>query len=174
MAESELKSAYQAFRAWMFDEALPFWATTRDGPGLGFVEHLTLQGAPDPVSFKRMRLQARQIYVFSHAEILGWPGGREIARAGFDFIRQHGWREAGGWARRLGREGGVEDATADLYDNATVLFGLAWYARAAGDPEATEWANRTVTWVRQAMAAPHGGFWNTLPPGAEPRQQNPH
>lgn len=174
-APVEVAAAHAALRAWLFDHALPFWAQAgRDGPGLGFHEHLTLDGRPAEVPFKRVRVQARQVHVFSHAALLGWQGGLDAARHGYAFMVAHGSREDGAWVRAMGRHGGVLDPAADLYDLAFVLFALAWYARASGEAEPLARARRTLDWVRATMAAPAGGFHNAWPvePGA--RQQNPH
>jgi len=170
-----LVRAADAYRDWMWNAALPFWATTgRDPAGHGFVEHLTLDGVPADVPYKRMRVQARQIYVYANAALLGWPGAIEAAHVGYAFITRHGWLPEGGWARRLGRAGGVLDPVCDLYDHAFVLFALAWYARATGSAEALDWAWRTLDWLELRMRAPEGGFWNAVPREPGFRQQNPH
>ena len=159
----------------MLEKALPFWAVAgRDRAGFGFVEHLNLSARPADVPYKRVRVQARQIYVFSHADILGYPGARDAARDGYEFLVRHARGADGSWARVLGPRGGVLDPTADLYDIAFVLFALAWYARATGSTEAIDHACRTVDWMQRAMASPFGGFDNTRPVSPAPRQQNPH
>ena len=63
---------YKAVRHWMFEQALPFWAEHGvDRMYGGYVEQLTLDGSDAAVDFKRVRVVARQIYVFSHAALLG-------------------------------------------------------------------------------------------------------
>ena len=167
--------AQARFRAWMFDDALPVWADIGvDAPGLGFREHLTLEGLPADVPFKRMRLQARQIYVFSHAHLMGFKGGADLAARGYDFIMAHGRRQDGGWVRMLGKQGDVLDAAADLYDIAFVMLAMAWFSRATGDAEPLRQAKQTLDWVRANMAAPGGGFHDVVPWGAGHRGQNPH
>ncbi len=162
-------------RRWVFDEALPFWAHVGfDGEGRGFVEHLDLNGRPANVPFKRVRAQARQVYVYSHAAILDWSGpALDRAKAGFTFLRDHAQRPDGGWARTVTRDGAVLDETADLYDNAFVVFALAWLHRATGDAEPLELANHTLDFIDSHMRHESGGFHNWLPPSG-PRQQNPH
>ncbi len=169
------RDAQARFRRWMFDDALPVWAQVgRDAPGLGFREHLTLGGRAADIPFKRMRVQARQIYVFSHAGLLGFAGGMDLAADALRFITVHGLREDGAWVRTLDRHGGVLDPAADLYDIAFVLFALAWFARATGEREPLRLARRTMHWVRTNMAAPQGGYHNAIPPEPGHRQQNPH
>ena len=63
----------QTIKNWMFNDALPWWAANgvdrRDG---GYVEQVTPDGADAGVAFKRTRVTARQIYVFSHGHMLGF------------------------------------------------------------------------------------------------------
>ncbi len=173
-ARATVLRAHAALRAWMLDHALPFWAGTgSDHPDGGFHERLALHdNRPDPVA-KRVRVQARQVYVYSHAAVLGWPGGLEAARHGWAFLRRAG-RADGHWARVLSPTGEITDATADLYDLAFVLFAMAWHLRAGGDPAIAGLARRTLGWVRETMAAPGGGLHNAWPATPGHRQQNPH
>jgi len=173
-ARATVLRAHAALHDWMFGHALPFWAGAgTDDAGGGFHEQLTLEGAaPGPVA-KRVRVQARQVYVCSHAALLGWPGGLDAARRGWTFLR----RAAGGdgdWPRALSPDGTVADPAADLYDLAFVLFAMAWHARAGGDPEIPALARRTLGWIRRTMAAPGGGLHNAWPEAPGHRQQNPH
>ena len=161
---------------WAFDQALPFWAThgvdRRHG---GFVEALELGGAPLDPGFKRVRAMARQVYVFSHATLLGWRPGRPIAEEGFDYLIKRAWRrDQGGWARRLNTQGDVLDATPDLYDTAFCLFALSWYFKASQDVAARDVMRSTARLVPTVFAHPTGeGFIHWV--GATCwRQQNPH
>lgn len=168
---------FDEVRAWMFERALPLWAGAgMDAPGLGFVERLDEAGRPADPGFKRVRVQARQAYVFSHACVLGWQPAPACAtaRAGIDFLTANAWLPEGGWARALDRRGEVIDDCLDLYDQAFVLFALAWWRRASGDPAAETWALRTLDAIEARLARPDGqGFRVAIPdPGGE--LQNPH
>ena len=173
---TDVQSADAVLHAWMFGHALPFWGNAgHAGAGLGAHEHLRLDGSPADVTYKRMRVQARQIYVFSHAALLGWAPGEQLARDGYAFITRSGERPDGGWVRRLSSSGDdVVDEAVDLYDQAFVLLGLAWYARLTSDKEVLQRARRTVEWIRTHMAAPAGGFYNVVPVEPAFRHQNPH
>jgi mannose/cellobiose epimerase-like protein (N-acyl-D-glucosamine 2-epimerase family) len=106
--------AFSKVRSWLFDSAWPFWAAVGvDRVHGGFVEQLDLQGRDGGAPFKRVRAQARQLYCFSHAALLGFPGAREISDHGWTFLNAHGRRPDGGWVRRIGGEGGILDATSD-------------------------------------------------------------
>ena len=178
-ADSHSPAAIQAprfadVRRWAFERALPFWSTIgRDGE-LGFVEHLTLEGTPADVGYKRLRVQARQIYVFSHASLMGYGPGLAAAENGWRFMQTHGWLEDGGWARRLGRGGGVVDATVDLYDQAFALFAIAWWIRASGDVSALAWADRTLAAIEARLGRDDRRGWHAEAPAPAEAVQNPH
>lgn len=160
----------------MFEAALPWWAAhgldRQDG---GYVEHMTLDGRDGRAAFKRTRVTARQIYAFSHAYVLGFADGAELARHGFDFLVTRTWNgPENGFARRLSRTGGALDPTPDLYDHAFCLHAFAWFHRATGDPAARDWMHRTLDFVESHLRHPSGdGFHEELPPPGM-RQQNPH
>ena len=74
-------------RTWVFEHGLPLWS----GPGLdrsfgGSVERLTLDGRDAGAPVKRVRVQARQVYAFSQAARLGWPGGEAAAEHAWAFL----------------------------------------------------------------------------------------
>lgn len=173
---AELRSAAKAFGAWMTGAALPLWCGAgHAGPGLGFVDELDTRARPVEAPTTSVLVQARQVYVYSHAAALGWPHGLPAAKSALAFLRQHGWRAEGGWVRSLGREGGVSDPTVDLYDNAFVLLALAWFARATGDGAAIDSAHRTLDAIEARMRlGDTPGFANTWPFEPGPRLQNPH
>jgi mannose/cellobiose epimerase-like protein (N-acyl-D-glucosamine 2-epimerase family) len=162
-------------REWLFDRVLPFWSRHGiDRTFGGFVEELRLDASNANVDVKRTRVTARQIYVFSHAALLGVPGAGDLARHGFDFLTTKAWLgQSAGWARRLDRSGAVVDETPDLYDLAFVLFALGWYYRATRDSDAVVWADRTVAFIDAHMRHPAGGFVHEKGAGP-PLQQNPH
>lgn len=167
---------YSEVRSWMFELALPFWAEAGlDRAHGGFLEELRLDGSPADIAFKRVRVTCRQIYVFSHAALLGWRAGAALSTLGYDYLVDKAWLGEGqGWARRLTRQGDVLDTAPDLYDIAFVLFALAWRYKLTGEAETLGRMHATLAFVRtQLRAAPHEGFWHALPP-LGPRLQNPH
>jgi mannose/cellobiose epimerase-like protein (N-acyl-D-glucosamine 2-epimerase family) len=167
--------AFDRVQDWMFNVALPFWADVGfDSADKGFVEHLTLAGEPADVAFKRARVQARQIYVYSHAHLLGWEGpGLDRARSGYEFMARHGWLAEGGWAAKLGRDGGVVDPTLDFYDQSFMLFALAWWGRASGDADVEAWIDRSLEGLERLARSDGRGYHAVLPAPAE-AVQNPH
>jgi mannose/cellobiose epimerase-like protein (N-acyl-D-glucosamine 2-epimerase family) len=141
----------------------------------GFFEELNLSGRPTAVPFKRTRVLCRQVYVFSHASLLGWEPGADLSAMGYDYLVRNAFlgRDQG-WARRLTAHGGVLDGTPDLYDLSFVLFALAWRYKASGDKSALTRAHEALDFIHRRLRHPSGaGFWHEWPPQG-PRQQNPH
>ena len=167
---------------WLTRQALPLWSRAglddRDG---GFFDNLTLNGDPVSDAAKRLRVQARQIHVFSHAHVLGWtPETGQIAplaaaAEGFDFMTRHYWRDdPGGFVYAVDRGGAIADPRVELYEQAFALFACAWYGRASGDGAAKDWADRVLTFIEAHLAdAEHGGYFENLSRDL-PRRQNPH
>jgi len=166
---------YHAIRRWMFDIALPWWARNGvDRTHGGFIEQVTFAGEDAGIAFKRTRVACRQIYVYSHAHLLGWSGGLDQTAMGVDYLLERAWQgPEKGFARQLTREGAVLDPVADLYDHAFVLFALAWRLKATGDAKARDWLHRTLDFVETHLRHPRAGFWHWTPPSGL-RQQNPH
>jgi mannose/cellobiose epimerase-like protein (N-acyl-D-glucosamine 2-epimerase family) len=172
-AECTLAKALRSAASWLSEQALPYWAGTgQDGPH-GFVEHLALDGATPSVHVKRLRVQARQIYVFSHAYLNGYGPGIDAARNGWRFVREHAWIPGEGWVRALARDGAVLDPTIDLYDHAFMLLGLAWWIQASGE-DAGSWAERTLEAVDRHLATSEGVGWWSEQGAKKALLQNPH
>lgn len=167
---------FDEVRSWMFEAALPLWG----GAGVdrargGFYEELDLAGRPTDVAFKRTRVTCRQIYVFSHAALLGWKDGLELSAWGYDYLVKSAWMGPDkGWAKRVSADGGVLDPAPDLYDYAFVLFALAWRHRASGDREPIARAHVLLDLLERDFRAGAGlGFRHEHAPGGW-RWQNPH
>jgi mannose-6-phosphate isomerase len=168
----------QRVRAWVVDAALPLWLTRGiDGTRGGFAEALNLDGSPLPDLPKRLRVQARQIYVSSHAALLKLsPDALAAAWAGYEFMTRHGWHREGGWIHLFDPRGAVLDATRDSYDHAFALLALSWFYRATGEGSALDWIERTLHFLDTTLADGTGAYREShpLPSPVPPRRQNPH
>lgn len=163
-------------KSWLFEQAIPFWAANGiDTINGGFVEQLTLDGHDAKAAFKRTRVTARQVYVFSHARLMGWKDIGDAAGAGIDLLIKRTWQGPdNGFARLMTREGEVLDPTPDLYDHAFALFAFAWRYRTERDVASLEWMHRTLDFIETHLRHPSGeGFWHARPPKGW-RVQNPH
>lgn len=166
-----------ALRHWARDVALPLWAEKGfDRQRGGFHERLDFSGRPDLACLRRTMVQARQIYVYARAGLLGWhPEGAEIALRGFEHLAaaRHGRDGAPGYVHALTPDGDVADATRDAYDHAFVLLALSWLARATGEPRAFAMIDELLAFLDDHLADREGGFVEAIPLRL-PRRQNPH
>jgi mannose-6-phosphate isomerase len=167
-----------AYREWIIGSALPVWSTRGfDATAGRFRERLDGDGAPLDVPHRAM-VQARQIYVFSHASQLGWfPDGRALAeRAMASLLRDFGDvsdREAS-FAFSIDGRGSIVSSARDAYTHAFVLFAMAWLHRATGDSHLLTLADRTDTFVQAHLFdAERGGMFETHPVTMRTKRQNP-
>ena len=161
---------------WLSVHALPLWAGKGfDAQGGGFVDCLSADGEPMLGSPRRCMLQARQLYVFSHAAMLGLVPDTSVARKGFEFLMRHGAPDGAeqGFVHVMDRNGRVLDARRDLYDHAFLLLAFSWYYRASGDARARQAMDDVVTAI-QALRHPSGIGYLENNEGALPRRQNSH
>ena len=125
-------------KRWVVEDALPLWGETGFDAARGsFVERLTFEGSPLLSAPRRAMVQARQIYVFSHAALLGWrPEGKAAAlEAAHRLIdRYHGVDGGHGWVFSVHPDGAVHDAKRDFYAHSFALFGLAWAYKLSPEP----------------------------------------
>ena len=164
-------------RRWLEQDALPFWGTVGVDERGGFHERTDLAGRPDLASPRRMRVQARQLYVFSEAAVRGWqPRARAVADAGFEAFVRTCWARDGrpGFLHALTPDLQPLDEKRDAYDHAFGLFALAWYYKASGEPRALALAHQILDFMQAELADPvNGGFVESIPP-ALPRRSDPH
>lgn len=162
-------------RAWLFEACFPFWASRGVDPRGGFRERLALDGAPIDDATGRVRVQARQTYVFAHAALLGWEPARarDLVRRGVEAMLGPCRRPDRLFGRMHRPGAGLADDQPELYDNAFCLMALGWAARALGEPALLDEADACLAALDARLAHPAGGFHETLPPRA-PRRQNPH
>ena len=165
----------QRLQSWLFDECLPFWiAHAWDDARGGFVEEFLQDGADAGLPQKRLRVAPRQIYVFSHAALLGAPNAAPLIAKGAQWLIDKGWMaDKGAFAHRLTRDGAIADPTIDLYDHAFVMYGFAWAYAATGEPGYREWLGRALDAIERHLAAPGAGFLSN-PGTVSTRDQNPH
>jgi mannose/cellobiose epimerase-like protein (N-acyl-D-glucosamine 2-epimerase family) len=173
---------------WLDGTCLPLWATQGVNSTHGsFTERLDADGKPNGDNYTRLRVQARQLFVFSHAfQLTGNPRWADVARTGFGFLTAHGFNpETGGWVHMMAPDGKVLDARHDAYDLAFVLLALAAYHNAVDHKAAQPWIEKSLTFLEHNLTAPtHDGYaeerlptgktGELAPPTTLPRRQNPH
>jgi len=172
-------AAMKAFRSWIVDKALPFWAGAGFDSRHGrFRERLDWHGRPGEVPH-RATVQARQIYVCAHAAQLGWfvegAGLAEAAMASLllDFCTRSDGRAS--FAFSIGSDGQIVSPIRDAYAHAFVLFALAWSYRLNGDRRLLHLADQTINFIDEHLAdREYGGLFNQFPVSNRDKRQNPH
>ena len=162
-------------RSWLFDEALPLWAERGlDKVNGGVFEALNHDGSPALLGKRRLRVLARQIYVYSHAMMIGFPGAEAVLDHCFAHLKKTGWHRDGGWIHVYDDAGRVLDGQRDTYDQCFVLLGLAWLWRATGWQEAYDLAEKTIAYMDERLVDPvNGGFYESSL-RLDFRRANPH
>lgn len=169
-----LDHEHARFRAWLFDQALPFWADKGVEADQGFVERFTPAGEPT-VEPRRARVVGRQIYAFAAAERLAWTGpARRVQVQGLGFLTTRFLTADGGVISTTTPEGAPLGTAFDLYDHAFVLFGLAAHAGAAGRAaDLGALAERILARMKAGWKHPVAGF-EEANPRSLPLKANPH
>jgi len=146
---------------WLWSDALPtWWSFGADHVAGGFHDRLAWDLTPTDHP-RRVRVQARQVFVYATAGLMGWPGPWATAvRHGLDWLEARHRRGDGLYRTQVTRDGAVRDDTANLYDQAFVLLAMAAAATALPDlrgpltAKAHELAGRIVG----VFARDQGGF----------------
>ncbi len=178
MSESSLRRRAKEARNWLFDSCYPLWAEHGLTEAGLFPEVLSLDHDELSRDVTRVRVQARQTYVFAEAWRMGWKRdtAARLVHAGVSVLTGAALAPTGLPGRTLAANGsGLVDASADLYDTAFVLFALAEAARGPGPAdEILGAANRILGALdRLARDTARGGYAEVLP-APSVRLQNPH
>ncbi len=162
-----------ALHAFIAESALPLWATAGLDPAGAFHEHLHLDGSPDTGTVRRMRGQARQIYVYAHAHLLGLFDSTTLATRAFGRMVADFWQPDDGFILSVGPDGSPRDTSRTAYDQAFGLLSMAWLYRLTGSAVYLDWVARTLGFMDAALAdRTHGGYADHV--GSASRCQNPH
>ncbi len=169
-------AAAKRYLDWMQHSALPFWATTGiDANTGGSIERVEADGSIDPDVPLRVRVQARQLFVFAAAYERSWyRGSRAVVDALWQFLTQHAQHsERAGFVHLLAPDSSLVDARLDLYDHAFFLLATALHHRVTGSRESHVCGARIRELIDERLAAPTGG-WQEGDYRAPWRRQNPH
>lgn len=176
---TDLKTESAQLRKWAIEKALPYWASNAIDDHGGFYEDLTLSGDPNINAIRRVRVQARQIYVYALASDLGWYDGQKIARNTFDFMCDKGLSPDGkpGFIHLIHPDYTIKSDRRDFYDHAFYLLSCAWMHKVFQTPEALKIADQIRHMMNTEMVSEFGGWKECVPSSVHalfPRRQNPH
>jgi len=167
---------------WCKSDALPFWGKYGVDKAGGFYETLNYDGSPDLTVKRRVRVQARQCYVYSLAITHEWfPPSRGVSDHGWAYLSRQGLQGGDhipsdgfkGCAHLLNPDGSLNDDTRDTYAQAFLLLSSAWRYRATSDPLALQILYATTSFLNIHFRSETGG-WIEDCRYSMPRRQNPH
>ena len=166
---------------WCKHDALPLWASKGVDPAGGFWETLNLDASPVEDALRRVRVQARQCYVFAQAAHLGWfDNAKPVADHGWNYLTTKGMAgadahgfEFAGIAHLLNPDGSLHDGWRDSYAQAFLILASAWRYRAFDNGKALNMLEAITGFMNTELKADNGGWAEGLP-ATKPRRQNPH
>lgn len=169
-APAKLREAAARLHRWLLDDALPLWWARGADPAGGCFDRLNLDGTVAAAS-KRLRVQARQAYVYALAANLGWDGpAKPASRHALTQVMTHKCDD--GLFRTRPDEPAPLDGMGLVYDQAFVLLALAADRAAFGERGQQRHASALVGAVAP-FAHALGGYAEG--PGlAEPLFANPN
>lgn len=159
------------FASWMKQRALPIWATLGVQSESIFAEELTHDG--DAVECDhRVRVQARQLFVFSEAGRLGWRGPWEnIVKNGLKGFRKFCCNDDGSLRALLSSSFAPVSVRASVYDNAFGIFALAHVFAMGIDRQYCETKSLEILDYLEGKLLPNGAIEED---GDHPFQANSH
>lgn len=169
---NDLEGAAQWFERWLRTSALPlWWSIGADHVRGGFHEVLTPDGEPLDHP-RRMRVQARQTYVYGRANRMGWHGPwRAAAWHGLDYLRAKYRRSDGLYRTLVCPDGAPLDDTAMVYDQAFALLAMAELHHTNRDADDLHGEALDLLKALQTRRHHQGGFCESPP---HPFQANAH
>jgi mannose/cellobiose epimerase-like protein (N-acyl-D-glucosamine 2-epimerase family)/mannose-1-phosphate guanylyltransferase len=169
--KESLEAGSHRFADWMRKRALPIWATLGAGRDGLFAESLTLAGRPVS-KFRRARVQARQIYVFAQAGLLGWGGPwQTLVDQGVRALDAYYLKADGSFRTMLGEQGTPFDDTTMVYDQAFVILALSAAVSSGSGSAKLESRAAALRDFLTATAMPNGAMPEK---GTHPFQSNAH
>lgn len=171
----KLTTAIDKYTHWLRNYSLPLWTTQGiDKLGASY-EQLLASGAPDLACNKRVRVQARQMFVFAAAHQEGWiDNGMELVANLDKFVSKHAAvTNQALYAHLLDCDNNIIDAHFDLYDIAFFLLAFAWRYQVFNDLNALAKANQVLSQIDKHLKDFPGG-WKEGDYQSDYRRQNPH
>lgn len=159
---------------WLLGSALPIWFENGvDWNYGGFYEYLSKDDLTCAAEFKRLRVVARQIYVFSVGMKLGENYCRQAVTHGVEFLLHKSKIRSGGFASRSTICGDIVEEPLDLYDHSFCLFALAHAYKVLGDESLKYEAITLLVFILEHFKHKREGFVDNFP-ASHGRRQNPH
>lgn len=172
---NELAVAINRYVDWLANAALPLWSSKGVDTEGASIEQFTSSGIPDTDSNKRIRVQARQMFVFSAANQEEWiNNGFDLVASLEDFCQKYAKvPEKAHYAHILNADNIIINPNNDLYDIAFFLLAYAWRYHVFNDLNALKKANQLLNTIDSNLKEAPGG-WMEGDYTSQHRRQNPH
>lgn len=172
-----LRTASERFSHWVQYDALPLWMKQGIEPHTrAHYERLTHLGDADTGCDVRVRVQARQMFVYSFAHFKGWcEDAFPLVDGIWKFVDQVTAHPSArdGYTHLMNHRFQVIDSKQDLYDHAFFLLAYTWIYKAFGKRSALQRVYELVAYLDDRWGSPIGG-WQEGDYEADIRRQNPH
>lgn len=162
---------YQEYVRWIEQRALPVWATLGLKEDGIFAEELTYDTGTVDCDL-RLRVQARQCYVYCKAGFMGWKGPwRTLVTSGIGRLQQFRCEATGQFQSLLTPSFRPAGGNASVYDTAFVLFALSSAYKAGIDADKSAMLALDLLSHLSARGANNGAI---VEDGEHPYQSNVH
>jgi N-acylglucosamine 2-epimerase len=159
---SEKKDLY---RDALLKDVIPFWENhSIDEQYGGYFTCLDWKGNVYNQD-KYIWLQARQVWTFSmlYNNVESNPKWQDIAKKGYQFIKNHGMDDDGNWYFSLNREGQPLVQPYNIFSDCFAALALNEYAKMTGDSEAKQIAVDTYHNILARQNNPKGKYEKSVP-----------
>lgn len=169
-----LEAIQKLAKEWVFEILAPYWAKYGVHEDGMFVEEITHEGKVVD-SYRRLMVQARQIFSFCELGDLGWGGDWQalVENAVHHFLDK-GINEKGFFIHTFAPDGTVLDARLDLYNQAFGMFALGYAGKYLHRPDLFDVALKSLDALENEWSRIEGGFWEGELTPCPPYRQNPH
>ncbi|MCF2949444.1 AGE family epimerase/isomerase [Paraglaciecola aquimarina] len=171
----KLKVDIEQYLAWLHKLAVPCWIERGLDPQGAAYERLLSNGQADLNCDRRVRVQARQMFVFAAAHKNQWINNGLELIAGLDQYVQRFAKTNNSviFAHILDKDNQVINQSHDLYDVAFFLLAYGWRYHVFNDLKALDYANKLLLQIDTDLKGQAGG-WREGSYTYQYRRQNPH
>ncbi|MGY4509113.1 AGE family epimerase/isomerase [Bradyrhizobium sp. USDA 3650] len=175
---ADLANSTNSMKDWLIGATLPYWSTTGfNAESNLFEERLDFSGKPVRGIPHRLMVQSRQIYVFSHATLLGWFDGEYLVGKALSSLltKFRVGSSSAPFAFSIETNGRIVEDRSDTYSYSFLLFALAWARRVLGNQVDATLAAGLLHFIRTNLADARlpFGFIDGLPRPDQFCRQNP-
>jgi len=172
---NELASALLNYINWLANKAIPVWSVKGIDDNGASIEQFIADGSPDCQSNKRIRVQARQMFVFAAAQQQGWiDNGFDLVASMEAYCQKYAQvTDKYHYAHILNADNAIINPNNDLYDVAFFLLAYAWRYHVFNDLNALHKANKLLNSIDDSLKESSAG-WLEGDYTSDYRRQNPH